>query len=99
MIIKFSPFVPIDPAETLTVSKRSDVLTINGERFDFRPLPDGATLPSAAIDCEWISGDVKRVEGELTITLRLPLSQDPSQAACFPADLINPPDGNLSIPV
>lgn len=98
MIIKFSPFLPIDPVQTLIVSKRSDVLTINGERFDFRPLPDGATLPSAAIDCEWISGDVTRVDGQLIITLRLPLDQDSSPAACFPADIINPPDGNVSIP-
>lgn len=98
MIIKFSPFSPIDPAETLTVSKRADVLTINGERFDFRPLPDGATLPAAAINCEWIGHDVKRVDGELIITFRLPVGQEASQASCFPADIFNPPDGNVSIP-
>jgi hypothetical protein len=98
MIIKFSPFFPVDPAQALIVSKRSDVLTINGDRFDFRPLPDGATLPASAINSEWISGDVKRVDGELIIVFRLPVGQDSSQAACFPSDLINPPDGNVSLP-
>ncbi|CRM72839.1 hypothetical protein [Pseudomonas sp. 25 R 14] len=98
MIIKWSPFSPIDSEETLTIVKRSDVLTVNGERFDFRPLPDGATLPAAAINCEWIEQDVKRVDGELIITFRLPVGQDASSAARFPVDTINPADGIVSIP-
>ncbi|MEX5547825.1 hypothetical protein Q1J68_19595 [Pseudomonas pergaminensis] len=98
MIIKFSPSAAIDPDEKLTISKRSDVLTVNGERFDFRPLPDGATLPASAIDCDYIEQDVRRVDGELIITFRLPVTPDASPAACFPRDLINPADGNVSIP-
>lgn len=98
MIIKWSPFSPIDPEETLTIIKRSDVLTVNGERFDFRPLPDGATLPASAIDCDYIQHDVQRVNGDLLITFRLPIAPDASHAACFPRDIINPPDGNVSIP-
>lgn len=98
MIIKFSPSVVINPEETLTIKKRGDVLTVNGERFDFRPLPDGATLPAAAIDCDYIEQDVQRVDGDLIITFRLPVAPDASAAACFPRDIINPPDGNVSIP-
>lgn len=98
MIIKFSPSVAIDADEKLTISKRSDVLTVNGERFDFRPLPDGATLPAYAISCAYIEEDVRRIDGELIITFRLPVAFDASPAACFPVDIVNPPDGNVSIP-
>lgn len=98
MIIKFSPSSTIDPKQELVISKRSDVLTVNGERFDFRPLPEGATLPAHAIECDYIEQDVKRAGGELIITFRLPVSSDASAAACFPSDLINPPDGNVSLP-
>lgn len=98
MIIKWSPFFPIDPEETLTITKRSDVLTVNGERLDFRPLLEGATLPAAAINCEWIGHDVKRIDGELIITFRLPLAIGASASACFAEDIVNPPDGIVSVP-
>lgn len=98
MIIKFKPCAPVDPTETLQIKKRGDVLTVNGERFDFRPLADGATLPASAIDCDYIEESVLRVDGDLIITFRLPVAPDASHAACFPRDIINPPDGNVSIP-
>lgn len=100
MIIKFSPQarLPSDDAQPLKISKRSDVLTINSERFDFRPVTEGATLPRAAIDCPWIAGDVTRVDGELIVPLILPYGPDATQAALFPADIVRPSDGNLELP-
>ncbi|WP_282374580.1 MULTISPECIES: hypothetical protein, partial [Pseudomonas] len=64
MIIKLSPQRRDDE---LIVSKRSDVLTINGERFDFRGVPEGAVLPSSAVDCDFVVGDITRIDGELTL--------------------------------
>ncbi|WP_252959403.1 hypothetical protein [Pseudomonas simiae] len=95
MIIKFSPQRRDDE---LTVSIRSDVLTINGERFDFRELPEGAVLPASAVECEFVVGDVTRKNGELTISLLLPYGPDATEAAKFPADIVSPPDGNVSLP-
>lgn len=95
MIIKLSPQRRDDE---LTVSKRSDVLTINGERFDFRELPEGAVLPASAVDCEFVVGDITRINGELTLTLLLPCGPEASPAANYPADFVNPPDGNVSLP-
>lgn len=95
MIIKLSPQGGLGDLE---VSKRGDVLTINGERFDFRELPEGGVLPSSAVECEFVSGDVTRIDGELIITLSLPCGVDSSAAARFPADIVNPPDGNVSLP-
>lgn len=97
MIIKLSPQKPLAPQE-LIIKKRGDVLTINGERFDFREVPEGAVLPASAVDSDFVVGDVSRVNGDLILTLLLPLGAEPSDAAMFPDDIVNPPDGNVSLP-
>lgn len=95
MIIMLSP---IYWDRELTVSKAGDALTINGEVFDFTPLADGSVLPQAAVNCEFIAADVKRVDGVLIVTLLLPLAADASEAARFPKDIVNPPDGVVELP-
>ncbi|MFL1495695.1 hypothetical protein [Pseudomonas antarctica] len=95
MIIKLSPQRRDDE---LKIGKRSDVLTINGERFDFRELPEGAVLPASAVDCNFVIGDITRKDGELILTLLLPCGPDATAAANFPADIVSPPDGNVSLP-
>ena len=84
--------------DELIVSKRSDVLTINGERFDFRELPEGAVLPASAVDCDFVVGDVTRLNGELIITLLLPCGPEATDSVNFPFDIVSPPDGNVSLP-
>ena len=96
MIIKLSPQRRDDQ---LVVSKRNDVLTIHGERFDFRELPEGAVLPASAVACEFVVGDVMRLNGDLIITLLLPCGPEASNSACFPADIVAPPNGNVSLPL
>jgi hypothetical protein len=91
-------FSPQRRDEALTLHKTGDVLTINGEAYDFSALPDGATLPRAAIACTFIAGDVERINGILHIPLILPHGPNPSQAAAFPDPLIDPPDGELELP-
>ncbi|WP_252959002.1 hypothetical protein [Pseudomonas simiae] len=95
MLIKLSP---CRCDELLKVSKRGDVLTINGERFDFRALPEGAVLPASAVECDFVVGDVMRQNGELIITLLLPCGPDDTDAVNYPADIVSPPDGNVSLP-
>ncbi|MFL1415330.1 hypothetical protein ACI77M_03680 [Pseudomonas fildesensis] len=95
MLIKLSPQRRDD---TLAISKRSDVLTINGERFDFRELPEGAVLPASAVDCDFVVGDVTRLNGELIITLLLPCGPEATDSANFPFDIVSSPDGNVSLP-
>lgn len=84
--------------DTLTVSKQADTLTINGTPFDFSVIPEGATLPSSAVDCEYLTGNVERIAGVLHLSLILPTGPDASQAANFPAPIINPADGVLELP-
>jgi histidinol phosphatase-like PHP family hydrolase len=84
--------------DTLTVTKQSDVLTINGTEYDFTDLPDGGTLPADAVDSDFVIGSVNRVNGELELTLLLPHSADASEAARFPEPIIDPVDGEVELP-
>lgn len=83
----------------LAIEKAGDVLTINGEGFDFSSLPDGATIPEGIVPCEWVIGAVERVDGDLQITVILPHGPNPPEALLFPASIINPPDGPIVLPV
>lgn len=84
--------------DTLTVTKQGDTLTINGTEYDFSVIPDGATLPKDATDCEWLASDVERIDGVLHLTLLLPHGRDASHAARFPQPIVNPADGTLELP-
>lgn len=89
---------PIRSDEPLVVSKSGDVLTINGEVFDFSPLPDGASLPAEAIDSTHFAGPVERIDGELHLTLRLPHGPNASEALRFPEPIEMTGDGPVPIP-
>lgn len=95
MYIKFSPR---RRAGTLTASKVGDVLTLNGEQFDFSSLPDGAAIPAGAVPCDWILGPVERVEGDVHLTLILPHGSSPSAAVAFPEPLAITADGPIDLP-
>lgn len=89
---------PVRMDETLAASRAGDVLTLNGEAFDFAQLPEGGTLPAEAITSDWIVGPVSRIAGELHLTLRLPHGPNPSQAVAFPAPLTVLEDGLVPLP-
>lgn len=95
MKINLSPQVRADPLEVL---KAGDRLTVNGDPFDFTQLPEGAVLPAAAVDCEFIIGDVRREGGELLLTLLLPIAWDAPQSCAFPQPILNPADGRVPLP-
>jgi hypothetical protein len=78
--------------------RAGDVLTVDGERFDFSGLPDGATLPRDAVQADWLASDVERVAGVLRLTVILPHGADAPDATRFPAPVIDPPDGDIALP-
>lgn len=84
--------------DTLEVIKNGDVLTVNGEEFDFSPVGEGDTLPRQAISSLWFAGDVDRIEGELTLTLLFPNPWNYSQEQAFPVPLEDVPDGPVAFP-
>lgn len=84
--------------DTLTVFKAGNVLSINGESFDFSRMVEGDTLPRAAISSAWFAGDVSMVGGELELTLLLPIPDNYSQEQAFPVPITNVGDGQVVLP-
>lgn len=90
-------FTPQRRDDELVLSKSGDVLTINGEPFDFSSIPDGASLPREAIACDLIGGDVERIGGLLHVPMILPIGPLARDAERFP-DPITPEDGAITLP-
>ena len=95
MIIKLSP---VRSDLGLVVARSADILEVNGVEFDFTRLPDGATLPAEAVDCEFVIAPVERISGGLVLTLMLPHGADASEQSRFPADIVSPADGRVPLP-
>lgn len=103
MKIIFNPMLcwPDTARTPLTLSRQGDKLTISGHEFDFGVVPTGATLADGkvATGCEFIDGPIERdADGVLHLTLRLPVLFSAPEAARFPAPIINPPDGPVTLP-
>ena len=96
MLINFSP---TRSDRALEITKTGETLTINGESYDFSQLPNGATLPKEAIDCEWIVSDVNRVNGEIELTILLPHGANASHEARFPEPIVKNDDGQVVLPI
>lgn len=96
MLINLSP---IRSDKILSISKSADTLTINGVPYDFSNLPNGATLPREAINCEFIISDVSRINGEIELTLLFPIRADASHEARFPQPMNITSDGQVVLPV
>lgn len=91
-------FSPQRRGDTLTITKTGEMLTINGESFDFSQLAEGAALPREAINCEFICGDVDRINGELVIPILLPHGANASEQARFPQPMTVTADGLIQLP-
>ena len=82
----------------LIAVKSGDVLTLNGEAFDFGPLQEGDVLPAEAIASDLFAGTVKRIDGVLQISLVLPIGAHAPEEARFPVPLLDVPDGQILLP-
>lgn len=99
MHIKLSPYLELPGCSlSRSVSRAGDVLTINGESFDLSQLPEGATLPATAIESDYFTGPVERLNGELHLTLRLPHGPNPSHSVAFPEPISVMADGPVALP-
>ncbi|AXQ49222.1 hypothetical protein ACLPJF_07635 [Pseudomonas vlassakiae] len=91
-------FSPVRTDEQLVMSRSGDVLTLNGENFDFSPLLEGATLPREAILSDWFPGDVSRAGGILSLTVRLPHGPYAPEETRFPEPITIEVDGVVKLP-
>lgn len=91
-------FSPVRMDTPLTANVTGDVLVLNDTALDFGSLPAGAILPRAAIDCDWIAGDVTRdPAGILTVPLILPHGPNAPPETLFP-ESIEASDGPIDLP-
>lgn len=92
-------FAPQRRDDTLTIEQTTtDRLRINGELFNFATMEDGDVIPSGTIPCDWIAGPVKKIDGEVRLTLILPNGPNPSQAVAFPEPITVTEDGPIALP-
>jgi len=75
-----------------------DVLIVNGEVFDFTPLPDHATLPRDAVDCTWLVSDVTRRNGVLHLAMILPHGADAPDEGRFAKPVSLADNGPVALP-
>ncbi|MCW0921440.1 hypothetical protein OK411_13715 [Pseudomonas sp. RG1] len=90
---------PMRMDATLSVIRSGNAIVVNGEEFDFSRVAEGDTLPSVAIKSTWFAGDVSRVDGELELTLILPLPINYSPEQAFPSPLEDVRDGPIPLPM
>jgi len=90
---------PLRDDRPLRLSRHGDVLTIDGQAFDFGPLPAGASLPPDAIACDRIAGHVRRsAAGALTVPLVLPHGPNAPEQSRFPQQISLTEDGVVTLP-
>lgn len=91
-------FLPMRRDDRLTLDREGDILTLNGARFDFGHVQEGAELDAEAIASDWFAGPVRRVEGQLQVTLLLPHGHRAPRATLFPEPLQITEDGPVPVP-
>lgn len=84
--------------ERVDVGVYGDQILVNGEAFNFAPLPDGATINGDDIPCEFIVGEVSRQAGEIHLTLILPHGPNPESHVAFPMPVTVFADGPVYLP-
>jgi len=89
---------PTRTDNTMVLFKTGEVLTVNGEDFDFSRIGEGDSLPSSAITSNWFLGDQTRIDGELVLTMFLPNPWNYSPEQAYPVPLTNVPDGLVVLP-
>ncbi len=82
----------------LVLVKNGDKLHINSDEFDFTTLPEGGIIRQATIGHPFIVSDVKRVAGDLILTVLFPIPGNATPEQCFPPLIEASTDGPIAVP-
>lgn len=91
-------FHPQRSDAALKLEKNGDTLIVNGERFDFSGLEQGAILPPSAIASDLFVGPVGREGADLRVHLVLPLGDNPGNLADYSRPVRYEADGPMRLP-
>ncbi|MDT8245444.1 hypothetical protein RQ698_11025 [Pseudomonas aeruginosa] len=99
MRITLSP-VFVLPGESIAMDLAvyGDAVHLNGEVYDFSPLPDGGELPAGAIPGEIFFGVISRQGREIVMTVRLPVDETSTEVALYPDPIHVTEDGPVELP-
>jgi hypothetical protein len=90
---------PVRCDHTLSLERDGDALIVNGDRYDFAPMPVGSVMPMDAIGCPDIFGNVTRgSDGVLVIPIRIPHGRDASLSVRHPDPIEAREDGPIKLP-
>lgn len=82
----------------LSLTITGDTLSFDGTELDLSGIPDGASLPRDAVDCEWFASGIERIDGVLHFALFLPHGPDAPEATRFPVGITIIKDGPVPLP-
>ncbi len=91
-------FHPARSDARLKLERQGDRLLVNNETYDFSAVPEGATLPQAAVTGDWLADDVTRKDGVLHLAVILPIGKDANKKSRFPAPVTLSQDGPVPLP-
>lgn len=90
---------PINSPTELEIAKAGDVLIINNTHLDFSDMPDDGEYPPEAFDNPFIEGGASKVNGVVSLTVRMPYTNpEPPHSVAFPDPIIVDIDGVVELP-
>lgn len=96
MIITLSP--QICDLRVPDIERDGDALIVNGTRFDFGQLAEGAALARESMASPYFAGEVRRQDGQVHVSILFPIDELASDEMRFPVPFVDPPDGRLELP-
>ena len=93
-------FTPRFSDTKLEMSKSGETLIINGVDVDFSDMPDGADCPAKAIESDFVSGGISKIDGAVHMTIIMPYihTDDIPESVLYPSALIVEQDGRIPLP-
>ena len=94
---------PVRTSRPIAYAVEGDVLIVDGVPFDLTPLPEGASLPRAALGeggdpPDWLLSPIERRGGALHLTILVGLGPDAGEAARHPVPVGMLRDGPVPLP-
>lgn len=89
---------PVDGFPEYTLKVKGFIVYIDGEAYDFTPLPDGGRLPIGSVSNDAICGVVRREGDVLTVPIIYPFTAAPNMGFVDPKPITVRSNGPVKFP-
>ncbi|MDV7270699.1 hypothetical protein RYZ20_07280 [Thioclava sp. A2] len=90
-------FSPARRDVRLEITREGDALALNDQIVDFSGVSEGDARPAEEFSSDWLAGEVRRIDGEIHLTVILPHSVNAPEETRFP-QAISAENGPVPIP-